>query len=56
MSKTVSAELKELEEMLEDPQNSEEDNEHIATAIQKFRRNENATMVQTADVVGENMI
>lgn len=48
-----SPELKELEQMLDDPQNSEEDVENIATTIQRFRKNENAMQVQTADVVGK---
>lgn len=38
--------------MLDDPQNSEQDVEYIATTIQRFRKNENAAQVQTAQVVG----
>ncbi|KAI9275618.1 AAA domain-containing protein, partial [Phascolomyces articulosus] len=45
-------ELKELEQMLEDPLNSEEDIELIASTIQKFRRSENTMQLQNMDVVG----
>ncbi|KAG2225014.1 hypothetical protein INT45_003214 [Circinella minor] len=45
-------ELKELEHMLEDPQNSEEDIELIASTIQKFRKTENTMQLQNMDVVG----
>ncbi|KAG1576061.1 hypothetical protein G6F50_000527 [Rhizopus delemar] len=45
-------ELKELEQMLDDGQNSEEDLDHIATAIQRFRKSESATQIHTANVVG----
>ncbi|KAI8377463.1 AAA domain-containing protein [Radiomyces spectabilis] len=46
-------ELKELEEMLDDPQNSEEDHDLIASTIQRFRKKENMLQeLQMADVVG----
>ncbi|ORZ10100.1 AAA domain-domain-containing protein, partial [Absidia repens] len=45
-------ELKELEHMLEDPQNSEEETDNIANAIQRFRRCENMLELHKADVVG----
>ena len=50
---TSNEELKELEAMLEDAQNSEEDQDHIATAIQRFRKADNTLQtVQAAQVVG----
>ncbi|KAI8375244.1 hypothetical protein EDC96DRAFT_541205, partial [Choanephora cucurbitarum] len=50
---TSNEELKELEAMLEDTQNSEEDQDHIATAIQHFRKADNTLQtVQAAQVVG----
>ncbi|CAO3697118.1 unnamed protein product [Rhizopus stolonifer] len=45
-------ELKELEQMLDDGQNSEEDADHIATAIQHFRKSESVSQIHTARVVG----
>ncbi|CEG73858.1 hypothetical protein RMATCC62417_09155 [Rhizopus microsporus] len=45
-------ELKELEQMLDDGQNSEEDLENIATAIQRFRKSEGISQIHTAPVVG----
>jgi superfamily I DNA and/or RNA helicase len=45
-------ELKELEQMLDDPLNSEEDVDHISTAIQRFRKSESANQLQTVSVVG----
>ncbi|ORX52853.1 hypothetical protein DM01DRAFT_1374888 [Hesseltinella vesiculosa] len=45
-------ELKELESMLDDPQNSEEDTNFIANAVQRFRRCENMLEVRRAEVVG----
>lgn len=39
--------------MLEDPQNSEEDSDYIATTIQKFRKREYNLTAQTAGVVGK---
>ncbi|KAI9484200.1 MAG: P-loop containing nucleoside triphosphate hydrolase protein [Benjaminiella poitrasii] len=45
-------ELKELEQMLEDQQNSEEDTENIATAIQHFRKSESVNSVHSMNVVG----
>ena len=39
--------------MLEDPQNSEEDIELIASTIQKFRKTENTMQLQNMDVVGK---
>jgi superfamily I DNA and/or RNA helicase len=45
-------ELKELEQMLEDPHNSEEDIENISTAIQRFRKSEGASQIQHVAVVG----
>ncbi|KAI7903479.1 AAA domain-containing protein [Cokeromyces recurvatus] len=45
-------ELKELEQMLEDQQNSEEDVENISTAIQHFRKSEGVNSVHMCNVVG----
>ncbi|KAF1801832.1 AAA domain-containing protein [Mucor lusitanicus] len=45
-------ELKELEQMLDDPLNSEEDTDHISTAIQHFRKAENANQLQNVNVIG----
>lgn len=45
-------ELKELEQMLDDPLNSEEDVDHISTAIQRFRKSESVNQLQTVSVVG----
>ncbi|KAG1078569.1 hypothetical protein G6F42_024203 [Rhizopus arrhizus] len=45
-------ELKELEQMLDDPLNSEEDIDSISTAIQRFRKTENVNQLQTVNVVG----
>lgn len=52
LNSSNNEELKELEQMLEDPHNSEEDNENISTAIQKFRKSEGAQHVQSVAVVG----
>ena len=41
--------------MLEDPQNSEEDIELIASTIQKFRKTENTMQLQNMDVVGKSL-
>lgn len=38
--------------MLDDGQNSEEDADHIATAIQHFRKSESVSQIHTARVVG----
>ncbi|KAI9317264.1 AAA domain-containing protein [Dichotomocladium elegans] len=42
--------------MLEDPQNSEEDNDLISTTLQRFRKSESAIQVQTAQVVGTTCV
>ena len=47
-------EIKELEQMLEDPHNSEEDTDLIASTLQRFRKNENSFQVQYAQVVGKS--
>ncbi|KAK4513461.1 W2 domain-containing protein [Mucor velutinosus] len=45
-------ELKELEQMLDDPLNSEEDTDNISTAIQRFRKAESVNQLQTVNVIG----
>ena len=45
-------ELKDLEQMLDDPRNSEDDVENISTAIQRFRKSEKTTQIQNVAVVG----
>lgn len=45
-------ELKELEQMLEDPQNSEQDIENISIAIQRFRKEQGISHIQSTQVVG----
>lgn len=50
------AELKELEQMLDDPLNSEEDTDHISTAIQHFRKAENANQLQNVNVIGTTFV
>lgn len=50
----ASLEIKELEQMLEDPNNSEEDTDLIASTLQRFRKNENSFQVQYAQVVGKS--
>ncbi|KAI9499553.1 P-loop containing nucleoside triphosphate hydrolase protein [Zychaea mexicana] len=50
---TIRAKMSSNEEqMLEDPQNSEEDIELIASTIQKFRKSGNTMQLQSMDVVG----
>ncbi|KAI7876714.1 hypothetical protein K492DRAFT_219779 [Lichtheimia hyalospora FSU 10163] len=49
-------EIKELEQMLEDPHNSEEDTDLIASTLQRFRKNENSFQVQYAQVVGTTCV
>ncbi|KAI9306942.1 AAA domain-containing protein [Cunninghamella echinulata] len=49
---TGNEELKELEHMLDDPNNTEEEIENISSAIQRFRKCENILEVHKADVVG----
>ncbi|CEP18867.1 hypothetical protein [Parasitella parasitica] len=45
-------ELKELEQMLDDPLNSKEDVDNISTAIQRFRKTESVNQLQTVNVIG----
>lgn len=45
-------ELKELEQMLEDPQNSEQDIDYISGAIQRFRKEQGISQIQGVQVVG----
>lgn len=45
-------ELKELEQMLDDPKNSEQDIENISVAVQRFRKAEGLSQIQNAFVVG----
>lgn len=45
-------ELKELEQMLEDPQNSEGDIENISVAMQRFRKEQGISQIQGTQVVG----
>jgi hypothetical protein len=46
-------ELKELQTMLEDPQNSDEDIDNIHNAVQRFKKCENILELHKADVVGK---
>jgi superfamily I DNA and/or RNA helicase len=48
-------ELKELEQMLDEDQNSEEDADYIAAAIQRFRKSENTANVNLFPVVGTTL-
>lgn len=52
LKQKIKIELKELEQMLDDPQNTEEDIDNISTAIQHFRKSEGTLQIQNTAVVG----
>ncbi|KAI7870679.1 AAA domain-containing protein, partial [Spinellus fusiger] len=49
---TSNDELKELEQMLADPQNTEEEIECIASTLQRFRKREHLRQIESSQVVG----